>query len=112
MGQLLASTFSLVGLFGVDHVLQNDEPWVVEINPRYTASVEILELAVGRSLLAEHVSACLGEYESSPPPTRSISRRRLPRVAGKTILYADRSLVAPEIEIHGFRDRTRSRFPP
>ncbi len=96
LGQVLASTFSLVGLFGVDHVLQDDEPWVVEINPRYTASVEVLELALGRSLFAEHVSACLGKLESSLGPTRSVSRRRLHRVVGKAIPYAAGSLVAPE----------------
>ena len=33
-------------------------PWPVEVNPRYTASLEIHELAAGRSLLAEHQQAC------------------------------------------------------
>ena len=58
MGRVLASEFALVGLFGVDFILRDDEPWPVEVNPRYTASVEVLELALGRSLLAEHLRAC------------------------------------------------------
>ena len=111
LGQVLASTFSLVGLFGVDLVLQDDEPWVVEINPRYTASVEVLELSLGRSLLAEHLSACLGSLETSPQPTRSVGRQHPPRVVGKAILYATRSLVAPEIEVQEFRDRSPFAIP-
>jgi predicted ATP-grasp superfamily ATP-dependent carboligase len=57
---VLAAGFGLVGLFGVDFVLEGDRPWAVEVNPRYTASVEVLELALGRALLAEHRDACEG----------------------------------------------------
>ncbi len=47
LGRLLASECCLKGLFGVDGVLQNGTFWPVEINPRYTASVEVLEHAKG-----------------------------------------------------------------
>ena len=111
LGQVLASTFCLVGLFGVDFVLPDDEPWIVEINPRYTASVEVLELALGCSLFAEHVGACLGRAVSSSGPTELANRRRLPLVVGKAILYAVRSLAAPEIEVHEFQDRDPFAIP-
>ena len=39
LGNVLKSAFRLVGLFGVDYIQHDDEPWLVEINPRYTASV-------------------------------------------------------------------------
>ena len=61
IGRALVHAFGLVGLFGVDFILRREEPWVVEVNPRYTAAVEVLELALGRALLAEHRRACLGE---------------------------------------------------
>ena len=35
------------GLFGVDCVWRNGVPLPVEVNPRYTASVEVLEYAAG-----------------------------------------------------------------
>jgi len=111
LGQVLASTFSLVGLFGVDLVLQDDEPWVLEINPRYTASVEVLELALGRFLLAEHCGACLGNLHRSPGSTGAADSEHLPRVVGKAILYATSSLVAPEIDVHEFRDRDLFAIP-
>lgn len=73
IGRTLVNVFGLVGLFGVDFILSGDEPWVVEVNPRYTAAVEVLELALGRALLAEHRSACLGEpieHRIVGPPDR------------------------------------------
>ena len=69
----LASAFGLVGWFGVDYVLRDGNPWPVEINPRYTASLEIHELASGRSLLAEHRRACEGDAASSATPGSSRS---------------------------------------
>jgi uncharacterized protein len=54
IGGVLASAFGLKGLFGVDLILKDEVPWPVEINPRYTASVEVLEWATGRALLEEH----------------------------------------------------------
>ena len=56
LGAVLATSFGLRGLFGVDFILSDGHPWPVEINPRYTASVEVLELALGASLLAAHRS--------------------------------------------------------
>jgi predicted ATP-grasp superfamily ATP-dependent carboligase len=58
IGQALASTFGLRGLFGVDAVLSGDEIWPIEVNPRYTASVEILERLGGFGAIALHVAAC------------------------------------------------------
>ncbi|MEJ7637550.1 MAG: ATP-grasp domain-containing protein [Singulisphaera sp.] len=43
LGGFLAASYRLVGLFGVDFILSDGQPWPVEINPRYTASVEVLE---------------------------------------------------------------------
>jgi predicted ATP-grasp superfamily ATP-dependent carboligase len=43
---------SLVGYHGVDFILNGDAPFVLEINPRYTASVEAIEFAnhLGRTV--------------------------------------------------------------
>jgi predicted ATP-grasp superfamily ATP-dependent carboligase len=95
LGRALASTFGLAGWFGVDYVLRDDDPWPVEINPRYTASVEIHELALRRALLADHRRACEGADDSgaNAGPFDAAPRR----VVGKLILYAPRRLIAPKI---------------
>jgi len=93
IGELLASDFALVGLFGVDCILRDDEPLPIEVNPRYTASVEIHELAMRRSLLIDHIGACFegrSPVDAEPPASRFV---------GKRVLYARRRLVAPSIAV-------------
>ncbi|HYO24117.1 MAG TPA: ATP-grasp domain-containing protein [Lacipirellulaceae bacterium] len=52
LGSLLATQLGLVGLVGVDLILTPESLHVVEINPRYTASVELVERFTGREVLA------------------------------------------------------------
>ena len=66
MGKLLAGHYSLVGLFGIDLVIQQQRPWFIELNPRYPASAEILERATGQSLVRLHVDACRGRSPEPP----------------------------------------------
>jgi predicted ATP-grasp superfamily ATP-dependent carboligase len=87
---VLASAFELRGLFGIDVVLQGGEPWPVEVNPRYTASAEILELATGRAFLADHARA-FGAGVEGPPG--AAGRRGW---VGKAILYAARPCRFPD----------------
>jgi predicted ATP-grasp superfamily ATP-dependent carboligase len=52
LGTVVGRACGLRGLFGVDAVESEDVFWPVEINPRYTASVEVLEYATGLGALA------------------------------------------------------------
>src|SRR5207253_6364233 len=47
LGNVLTSGCRLRGLFGADCVVRDGTPYLVEVNPRYTASIEILEYATG-----------------------------------------------------------------
>jgi predicted ATP-grasp superfamily ATP-dependent carboligase len=85
VGRAVASAFGLIGLFGVDLILREGVPWPVEVNPRYTASVEVLELALGRPLLAEHARACDPHAAVVPAVAPAAPR---PRVAGKLVVFA------------------------
>jgi predicted ATP-grasp superfamily ATP-dependent carboligase len=87
VGRVLASSFGLVGLFGIDFIRRGGYPWPVEVNPRYAASVEVLELALGRSLLAEHRRACDPEVEVRVNPAVA-GREGRPPVVGKLIVFA------------------------
>jgi predicted ATP-grasp superfamily ATP-dependent carboligase len=81
LGPALARQFGLQGLFGVDLVIDEQRVWLLEVNPRATASVEALELATGAPLTAWHVAACRSGWLPASPPAQS-------RAAGKAILYA------------------------
>jgi predicted ATP-grasp superfamily ATP-dependent carboligase len=58
LGATLATRFGLVGLFGVDFVRTDDALWPIEVNPRYTASVEVVEGVTGGKFVAQHIAAC------------------------------------------------------
>ena len=85
LGRAVASAFGLVGVFGIDFVLADGHPWPVEVNPRYTASVEVLEWALGRSILADHLRA---SGSDAPAGSRPVGDR--PAFVAKAIVFADR----------------------
>lgn len=87
MGAVLAGEFGLRGLFGVDFVVNSGSPWPVEVNPRYTASVEVLELALGRPLLAAHRRAFAPDDPAPPAVGGALPRDRL-RIVGKQVVFA------------------------
>ncbi len=58
-GTILAQRCGLVGAVGIDFVVdQNSQPWMIEVNPRFTASMELHERTTGQSIVGEHLSAC------------------------------------------------------
>ncbi|MEZ6087447.1 MAG: ATP-grasp domain-containing protein [Pirellulaceae bacterium] len=81
--QVVAET-DLLGLFGIDIVIDaRNQVWVLEINPRWTASMELLEPSPAPdrvSLIRQHVEACFGRTIDTQPPAGG--------VRGKRILYA------------------------
>jgi predicted ATP-grasp superfamily ATP-dependent carboligase len=84
LGNILAAQFSLVGLFGVDFIRTGSGLFPVEVNPRYTASIEVLERVTGMPLVAWHVAACLrGELPAGSQPASGY--------AGKAVVYARQS---------------------
>jgi predicted ATP-grasp superfamily ATP-dependent carboligase len=89
IGNVLAVRFELIGLFGVDFVLDGDQIWTLEVNPRYTASVEIVERATGVQAVRAHAEACaegLGDGGWGQPGFVAPS----PYFHGKAILFAKR----------------------
>jgi uncharacterized protein len=63
IAQWLTVEYQLVGLNGVDFILHEDECWVIEVNPRYSASMELFEHAYGVSMIKLHLLACSGRWE-------------------------------------------------
>ncbi len=89
LGAAFQGAFGLRGLFGVDCVLRDGIPYAVEINPRYTASVEVLEYATGQSALATH-------RHTFEPGAPRVPGRAAAAVVGKAILFARAALRFPE----------------
>jgi predicted ATP-grasp superfamily ATP-dependent carboligase len=81
----VTEAFTLVGLNGIDFVLREGEAHVLEINPRYSASMELIERGRGTSLFADHVAACDGSLPAE-------CAARVSEVFGKAVLYARRNV--------------------
>jgi len=87
LGGLLVKPFALVGLVGVDYILDDRGlVHVLEVNPRPTASMELIERATGLSLAAAHLAAC-----GFPAPATTATRTRQGSWS-KAILYAAREM--------------------
>lgn len=84
----LYQSTDLRGLFGIDYV-RNPDVWPLEINPRPTASVEVLAEHLGRNLYWEHLGACEAWEPPFPPTTADGVRPPGPgcAVVAKRILY-------------------------
>lgn len=81
LGEALAAGSGLRGIFGIDCILRDGVPWPVEINPRYTSSVEVLEYAIGCSVL--RAAGFIPD------------KARAQRIVGKAIVFARQAFVFP-----------------
>lgn len=99
LGDALTREAQLRGLFGIDFILTDDIPWLVELNPRYTASVEVLERATGRALLSEYGLSALSHFQKGDAKNATAPEpKTFPSIVGKQIVYATHDLTARSID--------------
>jgi predicted ATP-grasp superfamily ATP-dependent carboligase len=91
LGNLLVDRFGLVGLFNIDFVRNEAGLWPLEVNPRYSASIEVLERACEFLFINLHVDACESGRLSDAVATKTSS------CAGKAVVYASTNGVVPEM---------------
>ena len=109
IGDLVAQQTGLRGLFGCDFIVDDVEPWLTEVNPRYPASTELVERVLNVSLLDWHRRACesfndSGRMDVIPSAVGMAAKSSIGRpsrehsasIIGKIVLYASRDLAAPD----------------
>jgi predicted ATP-grasp superfamily ATP-dependent carboligase len=85
------SEFGLAGASGMDFMCCEDGLYLLEINPRISASFELVELIRGVNIFELHVAALEGRLPRENFPGLLDGPYR-----GKGIVYAPRDLVAPD----------------
>nr|AAY89266.1 OrfY [uncultured bacterium BAC10-10] len=85
LAQTVSEEFGLVGVNGIDFVARAGIPYAVEVNPRWCASMEMVERACGFSVFAAHASACIG---GTLPAFGLPHERRFDGAVGKAVVYA------------------------
>lgn len=83
MAERIIAGLGLLGSNGVDFLLTEMGPVVVEVNPRFQGSLDTVEMATGINIFQSHLEAFAGVLPRRP---------RAHCTAGRAIIYADRDL--------------------
>ncbi len=83
IAERVVSGLGLVGSNGVDFILGDDGPVVIEVNPRFQGSLDSVELSTGLSIFQAHLDSFNGRL-----PVSSKERR----AAGRAIVYAKKNV--------------------
>jgi len=82
--------FALRGVCGIDFIARGFVPYAIEVNPRPTASMELVERATGYSIWRAHVAGCAGGRDG----LALLPAADAPMLAhGKAVLYARHPVV-------------------
>ena len=88
VAEAIVSELRLVGSNGVDFLLTEKGPVVVEVNPRFQGSLDVVEMSTGKNVFQAHLDAFGGILPDGPAPKE---------VAGRAILFADESIKIGEL---------------
>lgn len=98
LGEVLCRKFAVRGVVGVDCVVADGQLSVIEVNPRYTASSEILERASGASTVAAHIAACDRVHAGNVLDAAiwPAANLRTSAIHGKSIVFAPRDAIVSQ----------------
>lgn len=84
ISEKLIRRLGLLGSVGIDFIVTEDGPQVLEVNPRFQGSLDTVELATGINLFDAHVKAFQGVLPERRPKVQTF--------AGRCVIYADRQI--------------------
>jgi predicted ATP-grasp superfamily ATP-dependent carboligase len=90
LARTAGAAFALVGVGGVDFIARDGVVHPIEVNPRWTSSMELVERAWARSVFGVHAAACI---DGSLPAGEAGGFVTNPaRAYGKAIVFARRDV--------------------
>jgi hypothetical protein len=87
----VAEELGVIGVNGIDFVARAGVPYPIEVNPRFSASMELVERAYGLSVFGLHANACAA---GALPAFDMMRARRRAGAVGKAIVFARHDVVA------------------
>jgi len=91
----LTEEFGLVGVNGVDFVAQAGVPYVLEVNPRWCASMELVERAYDRCVFGIHADA---SRDGRLPDFDVARARESSNAVGKAVVFARHGIIVGDTE--------------
>lgn len=97
MATSLTRRFGLRGVNGLDLVIAEGAggelvPFLVEVNPRFTASMELAERLYGLNVFTLHLEGCAGRL----PPVVAAGESPAAGFYGKAVVFAPQAVVTPD----------------
>jgi len=89
----LTREFHLKGVNGMDFILKDGIPYLLEVNPRYTAAMELVERAYPLNVVEAHIKS----FEGSLPLFNLLDHVEK-GYWGKAILFAEKNLKIPLLQ--------------
>ncbi|MBM4077492.1 MAG: ATP-grasp domain-containing protein, partial [Planctomycetes bacterium] len=107
IASVLFRSFKLNGLFGIDFLVEGDDVRLLEVNPRYPASVEVLELSLQQSVLSDLRVAdfTIDQHMTNGSPlspmalvldSEELNQEDKPQFVAKGIVYAKQTVKVPD----------------
>ena len=93
LAQFLTREYRLTGVNGIDFILRDGRVYLTEVNPRYSASMELIEIAYGLSIFRMHLESVLDGRLPEFELEAALSREE---VYGKGYLYAEKDIAVPD----------------
>ena len=82
LAEATSALFGLVGVNGVDFVVRDGVPVAIEVNPRWSASMELVDRVCTVPVMAAHVESCMSDA------VPRVDRPSGTRVIGKAVVFA------------------------
>ncbi len=87
VANVIARETGLKGIFGVDWVQEPSGNLIpIEINPRFTATCELWEMATGGNAVSIHLKAVAGRSSTLEKPLRTIAKTTIFRCGGEFLV--------------------------
>jgi predicted ATP-grasp superfamily ATP-dependent carboligase len=92
----IASASGCLGSIGVDFV-SGDRIAAIEVNPRFQATLDTIEMATGMNLFSAHIAACKGRLPDRQPSCRQVAVRKILFAGNDLTVRADLRRLHPFI---------------
>jgi predicted ATP-grasp superfamily ATP-dependent carboligase len=89
LATVVAEEFDVVGVNSIDFIARNGIPHAIEVNPRWSASMELVERAYKISVFGAHATAC--ETGELPAFDLRLAGGSAPAI-GKAVVFAQRNV--------------------
>jgi predicted ATP-grasp superfamily ATP-dependent carboligase len=97
ISDFLTRSYGLTGVNGFDFILDGDQVCLIEVNPRYSASMELIERAYGLPIYVHHVQAALDRLLPEFKLETQLNRGKF---FGKSILFCEMESIVPGTFAH------------